>query len=305
VAPEILDAMAAAGNGKVIAGFGSAVERILLNQTDPDADPPSEGTPNPIFVDNPDLHRALSIAINRQELVDVGYGPAGAPTCNVWPVGAQNSTNNDWCLSQNIEEANALLDGLGYLDTDDDGIREADGYGPLSFVYVTSTNAVRQSNQELVKSYWEQIGVEAVLRNEDASLFFDGTCASDVCIWKFFTDMQMFTNTSSSPYAGSYLSGFDSEKIPTSGNSWGGDNIVRLNDPDLDSLLDTILSTPVDDPNFNSLVIEANDVISTSGLIPLIHRAENSAISNSIEGFGTLNAWDSEYWNVEDWSRAG
>jgi peptide/nickel transport system substrate-binding protein len=115
----------------------------------------------------------------------------------------------------------------------------------------------------------------------------------------------MFTNTSSSPYAGSYLSGFDSEKIPTSGNSWGGDNIVRLNDPDLDSLLDTILSTPVDDPNFNSLVIEANDVISTSGLIPLIHRAENSAISNSIEGFGTLNAWDSEYWNVEDWSRAG
>jgi peptide/nickel transport system substrate-binding protein len=305
VAPEILDAMAAAGNGRVIAGFGSAVERVLLNQTDPDADPPSEGTPNPIFVDNPDLHRALSIAINRQELVDVGYGPAGAPTCNVWPVGAQNSSNNDWCLTQNIEEANALLDGLGYLDTDGDGIREAEGYGPLSFTYVTSTNAVRQSNQELVKAYWAEIGVEAEMRNEDASLFFDGTCASDVCIWKFFTDMQMFTNTSSSPYAGSYLAGFDSEKIPTSANSWGGDNIVRLNNADLDALFDTILSTPVDDPNFNNLIIEANDIISTTGIIPLIHRAENSAISNSIEGFGTLNAWDSEYWNVEDWTRAG
>ncbi len=99
----------------------------------------------------------------------------------------RRARNLDDCLTQDIDAANALLDGLGYLDTDGDGVREAEGFGPLEFDYVTSTNAVRQSNQELIASYWEQIGVKANMKNEDASLFFDGTCASDVCIWKFFT----------------------------------------------------------------------------------------------------------------------
>ena len=32
-----------------------------------------------------------------------------------------------------------------------------------------STNAVRQSNQDLIKGYWEEIGVVANMKNEDAS----------------------------------------------------------------------------------------------------------------------------------------
>lgn len=305
VAPEILSAMEAAGNGRLASAFTANVEHINLNQTDPFADPPSEGTPNPLFVDNPDLHRALSIAINRDELVAVGYGPAGNPTCNMWPVGTQNSTNNDWCLTQDIDGANALLDGLGYMDTDGDGIREAEGYGPLEFDYVTSTNAVRQSNQELIASYWEQIGVKANMKNEDASLFFDGTCASDVCIWKFFTPMEMFTNGSSGPYGPGYLDGWTSDKIPTSATSWGGDNIPRLNNAEYDALAEQALATALDDPGFDDIVIQMNDILSTTAVIPLIHRANASAFSNAIENTGDLNGWDSEYWNIEEWTRTG
>jgi peptide/nickel transport system substrate-binding protein len=302
VAPEIIAPMEAAGNGRTATAFTANVEHINLNQTDPFADPPSEGTPHPLFVDNPDLHRALSIAINRDELVAVGYGPAGIPTCNMWPVGEQ-STTNDWCLTQNIDEANALLDGLGYLDTDGDGVREADGYGPLEFDYVTSTNAVRQSNQELIKSYWEQIGVVANMQNEDASLFFDGTCASDACIWKFFTPMEMFTNGSTGPDA-SYLAGWISEKIPTSATAWGGDNIPRLNNAEYDATELEFRSLALDDPKRAELVIKMNDILSTTAIIPLIHRGNVSAFANSIDGVGDLNGWDSEYYNVEDWFRA-
>ena len=305
VAPEILSAMEAAGNGRLESGFASSVEHINLNQTDPDADPPSEGTPNPLFVDNPDLHKALSIAINRDELVTVGYGPAGAPTCNFWPVGAEASTNLDDCLTQDIAGANALLDGLGYMDTDGDGVREAPGYGPLEFDYVTSTNAVRQSNQELVKSYWEEIGVKANMKNEDASLFFDGTCASDACIWKFFTDIEMFTNSSSGPDAYGYLKGFRSDQIPTSATSWGGENIPRINNAELDAAIDELSTTPLDDPGRTDLIIKINDIVSSTGIIPLIYRANPSAFANSVEGVGDLNGWDSEYWNIEDWTRTG
>ena len=305
VAPEILTSMESAGIGRLESGFASSVEHIILNQTDPYADPPSEGTPHPLFVDNPDLHDALSLAINRDELVAVGYGPAGAPTCNYWPVGAEASTNLDACLTQDIDAANALLDGLGYMDTDGDGVREAPGFGPLEFDYVTSTNAVRQSNQELVQSYWEEIGVKANMKNEDASLFFDGTCASDACIWKFFNPIQMYTNSSSGPDAFGYLKGFRSDQIPTSATSWGGENIARINNPELDAAIDELSTTPLDDPGRTDLVIKINDIVSSSGLIPLIYRANNSAFANSIQGVGDLNGWDSEYWNIEDWVREG
>ncbi len=305
VAPEILSSMEAAGNGRLAAGFASSVEHINLNQTDPDADPPSEGTPNPIFVDNPEFHRALSIAINRDELVAVGYGAAGAPTCYYWPVEGDNDGNLDYCLTQDIEGANAILDELGYMDTDGDGVREAEGYGPLEFDYVTSTNAVRQSNQELIAQYWSEIGVKANMRNEDASLFFDGTCASDACIWKFFTDIEMYTNSSSGPDGPGYLKGFKSDQIPTSGNNWGGENIVRINSPELDALIDEMVAAPIDDPGRRDLVAQVNEFVSSQAIIPLIYRANNSAFANSIENTGDLNGWDSEYWNIEEWTRAG
>ena len=305
VAPEILAPMEAVGEGRLVSGFTANVEHINLNQTDPYADPPSEGTPHPLFVDNPDLHRALSIAINRDELVAVGYGPSGNPTCNMWPVGAENSTNNDWCLTQDIDGANALLDGLGYLDTNGDGIREADGFGELEFDYVTSTNGVRQSNQELIANYWEQIGVKANMLNVDASLFFDGTCASDDCIWKFFYPMEMFTNGASSPYAAAYLSSWDSSQIPTSENSWGLNNMPRLNSAEYDALNAEAKTTALDDPRYTEIIIEMNDILSTSAVIPLIHRASASAWSSDLVGTGDLNAWDSEYWNIEQWAREG
>ncbi len=38
LAPEILDDMASAGNGQVVTAFGTSVERLHLNQTDPSAD---------------------------------------------------------------------------------------------------------------------------------------------------------------------------------------------------------------------------------------------------------------------------
>ena len=53
--------------------------------------------PHPFLAD-PAVRRALSLAIDRQILVDVGYGAAGQPTCNVLPAPAiYVSTANDEC----------------------------------------------------------------------------------------------------------------------------------------------------------------------------------------------------------------
>jgi peptide/nickel transport system substrate-binding protein len=308
VAPEILGPMEATGIGTIFAGFNSSVEHINLNQTDPDGDPPSDyqegNNPNPVFFENTVLHDALSLAINREEIVAVGYGPAGEPTCNIWPVEGAVSTNNDDICTQDLEAANALLDDNGYVDTDGDGVRETPDGVPLEFDYVTSTNAVRQSEQDLIAVYWEQIGVATNMRNEDASLFFDGTAASDASIWKFFTDIQMYTNSSAGPDAQGYLQDWRCESIPESTNSWGGGNVVRLCNEEFDALHDQLSGTALDDPARSELVIQLNDIIVEYSTIPIINRASVSAFANTLQGQGDLNGWDSEYWNIEDWTRS-
>jgi peptide/nickel transport system substrate-binding protein len=312
VAPEILGPMADAGKGEVVVSFTGNVEHISLNQTDNRADGDAQSNwldgnnPNPFFFENPEFARALSLAISRDELVIVGYGATGIPTCNIWPVGEQ-STNNDWCLTQDIDEANNILDGLGYLDTDNDGVRELPTGEALEFDYVTSTNAVRQSNQDLIKGYWADIGVVANMKNEDASLFFDGTCASDACIWKFFSDLEMFTNGSTLPDPASYLQGWTTDQIPTPENAWGSSNMPRISNAELDAAWAELNAASIDDPARNDLVIRVNDIISaeSGGVIPLILRGSVSAFSNEIKNTGPLNGWDSEYWNIQEWTREG
>ena len=84
LAPDVIAGMEAAGKGKNVAAFGSLVERIHVNLTDPSPGLP-EGErstvkhPHPILTD-PAVRKALSMAIDRELLTEIGYGPAGQPT---------------------------------------------------------------------------------------------------------------------------------------------------------------------------------------------------------------------------------
>ncbi|MDE0045615.1 MAG: peptide ABC transporter substrate-binding protein, partial [bacterium] len=153
LAPDVLEGMQDAGLGVVVSGFGTLVERLIVNLTDPSpglGDERSTRThPHPVLSDQA-IRKALSMAIDRETLVEIGYGPAGRTTCNIVPAPAPyTSTANDDCLVQDIDGANRLLDEAGWLPGAD-GIRQKDG-ARLSIVYQTSTNSVRQDFQALIK----------------------------------------------------------------------------------------------------------------------------------------------------------
>jgi peptide/nickel transport system substrate-binding protein len=89
VEPEILSQMAAAGKGEIVSSFGTSVERLMVQFTNPDpalGDKRAtvEGGPHP-FLSDPAVRRALSLAIDRQILVDAGYGAGGQIGCNLLP----------------------------------------------------------------------------------------------------------------------------------------------------------------------------------------------------------------------------
>jgi peptide/nickel transport system substrate-binding protein len=308
VDPVVLDAMQARGRGEIVSAFASAVELLFLNQTNPDpslGDLRSEyvnGTnPHP-FLTDPVVGRALSLAIDRQALVDIGYGEGGRPTCNAWPAPAEQvSRNNDECLEQDIELARTLLDEAGIVDTDGDGIRERNGV-PLRILYQTSTNGVRQTTQELIKEWWAELGVETELKTVNGSVFFGDDPASTDTVGKFYADVEMFAVISIGKDAEGVLGRYTTDKIPSAENKFATQNTPRFQSDSFDAVYEELLQT-ADPARRDAIVIALNDLLVQSGaIVPLIHRGSVSAHAIDIEGI-RLNAWDSELWNIEMWSR--
>jgi peptide/nickel transport system substrate-binding protein len=307
LAPDVIAGMAAAGQGQVVSAFGTLVERIEVNLTDPSpALPEGERStvmhPHP-FLTDARVREALSIAIDRDLLVEVGYGQAGRPTCNLVPAPVIYASDNTACLTQDMDRAMALLEEAGFTDTDGDGVREnADGVR-LSVLYQTSTNAVRQDFQALIKDWWEQIGVEVELRNIDAGVFFGGDPASPDTFQKFYADVEMYANNFEGTDPQAYLAAYTCDKIPGPDNGWQGENINRICDPAYDALVAQLAQTG-ELSERAALAIQMNDFVTKDSniIIPLVDRGRVSAHSNTLGGV-VLNTWDSELWNVADWYR--
>ncbi|MEX0370708.1 MAG: peptide ABC transporter substrate-binding protein [Tateyamaria sp.] len=305
VAPDVLAEMESAGRGDLMTSFGPSVERIMLNNTNPDpALGPDERAvirPHP-FLQDPAVYNAMSLAIDRVLLAEIGYGAGGQVTCNWIPAPASYNSDTFTCDTQDIDAANAMLDAAGIVDTDGDGVREKDGV-PLSILYQTSTNSIRQDYQALIKEWWSQIGIETELRNIDASVFFGGDAGSPDTFQKFYADVEMYTNTFSGTDPQAYLANMLCDKAPSPASQWQGENISRFCMEEYDALW-TTLSQTSDLDERASIGRQLNDMaVSNGAMIPLTHRGDISAKAKSLAGV-RMNSWDSELWNIADWTRA-
>ncbi len=302
--PDALQKMQEAGKGRVVSAFGTMVERILVNLTDPRPGLGGERStrkhPHP-FLNDRAVRKALSMAIDRGLLTEIGYGQAGKPTCNVVPApDIFVSTANDLCLVQDIEGANKLLEEAGWVPGPD-GVRAKDGVR-LSMLYQTSTDPVRQAFQALIKRWWAEIGVETELRNISASVFFGSDPGSSDTFQKFYADVQMYANnfagTDPEPYLGNWRCGND----PRPETQWQGSNMPRYCSRKYDMLLAEMAQTG-DLAERARLGKAMNDMLVQDHIIlPLVHRGRVSAHANTLGGV-KLNTWDSELWNAADWRR--
>jgi peptide/nickel transport system substrate-binding protein len=170
-------------------------------------------------------------------------------------------------------------------------------------VYQTSTNAVRQDFQALIKQWWSEIGVEAELKNVSASVFFGGDPGSPDTFQKFYADVEMYANNFDGTDPEAYLSAYKCDKAPRPETQWQGENINRFCDPAYDALI-VELSRTADPQERRALAVKMNNMLTVDSnvIIPLVDRGRVSAHANSLGGV-ILNTWDSEMWNVADWYR--
>ena len=309
ITPETLAALAGGGPGSIVSAFAGDTERIVINHTNPD---PALGEDRSEYLDGANPHpfltfapitQAMSMAIDRARIADELYGSAAAPTCNLVP-GPERyvSSANDGCLAQDIEGAKALLDEHGVVDSDGDGVREYEGIA-LRITYQTSTNAVRQATQALVRDWWAEIGIETTLVNHDASVFFGGDPIADASSTyrRFFADVQMYT-TGPGVDPQEYLSAQRCGHIAARGNQWSDGNIARWCDPEYDRLYEELART-TDEDDRAALIKRLNDrLVQGYAEIPLVHRGFVSAHHDTLRGVRP-NAWDSDLWNIAEWRR--
>jgi peptide/nickel transport system substrate-binding protein len=308
VEPAVLQPMLAAGKGDLVVPQGTNVERIHINFSDPnkevDGQRSEKNTPNPVLSDKA-VRDAFNVAVPRALIASQFYGEGEPPTSNLLAgLASFESPNTSWKFD--LDAANKFLDDGGWAKDGD--YRAKDGV-PLSVVYATTINQVRQKTQAVVKQALEAIGCKVQLQQVDAGIYFDSGAGNDQNINHFYWDLAMYTSSAVSPIPLSsmtaYYAGKDGVNIAQKSNGWAAQNASRWVNEEYDKAFEE-LGAATSFENANVLLIKLNDlVIDNVAVIPEVNRAADKyAISVTLNHENVaLGAFEFNYWNIANWNR--
>ncbi|TAK27699.1 MAG: ABC transporter substrate-binding protein [Chloroflexota bacterium] len=118
--------------------------------------------------DRPEFRRALSLALDRQALVDTVLLGQGRPGTRGYPHPDSPWTKPDLSTPFDRGQAQALLDMLGFADRNGDGVRETTTGQPLQFTLkVAATEPAWIRAAELVSRQLAQVGIKLTLQTLD------------------------------------------------------------------------------------------------------------------------------------------
>lgn len=271
------------------APFAPEVTDIILNVTEPENCPADDGvcSGHPALRDR-NVRLALSHATDKQNIIDVVLLGLGTPGLTLLPDGLgvfYNDQIEDYAFD--IARANQILDEAGYVDTNNDGVRETADGRDLTFRLnwpSDSTNAPRMA--ELLSGTWGQIGV----RTEQQAL--DPDALTSICCPTFDFDIILW-GWGSDPDPGFLLSVMTSAEIPTGTNETGYAN------PEYDALY-AQQATELEDAQRITLIHQMQEIVhhDIPYIIPYYPQAVQAYRSDTFRGWLT----DSDKIGLEDLS---
>jgi peptide/nickel transport system substrate-binding protein len=302
VEDEMLKRLEQGGRGRADIVAGGNIEHIQCNFTDPwtevDGERSSLKTKHPFLTDAA-VRLALSVLVDRGSLQEQIYGRTGLATANFLNSPSRvASKNTKWEF--NVDRANQLLDAAGWK-RGGDGIREKDGK-KLKLVYQTSINPLRQKTQQIVKQAASKVGIDMELKSVTASVYFSSDAANPDTYGHFYTDIQMYTTTMTSPDPEYFMNQFTTWEAASKDNKWQGRNITRWRSEDYDKVF-RASEAELDPVKRSALFIKMNDlVIQNVVVIPVVFRPRVSGISSRLRD-AVQSGWDSDFWALAYWSR--
>jgi peptide/nickel transport system substrate-binding protein len=301
VEDEILKRLEQGGKGRADIAMGGNIEHIQVNTTDPwtevEGERSSLKTTHP-FLKDLAVRQALNLLVDRGGVQEQIYGRTGIATANFLNAPSRfASKNTKWEF--NVDKANQILDAAGWK-RGGDGIRAKDGKR-LKLVYQTSVNAPRQKNQAIVKQACNKAGIEVELKSVVASVYFSSDPANPDTYPHFYTDIQMYTTTMTSPDAEFFMNQFTSWEAASKANKWSGRNITRWRSEEYDKTY-RAAEIELDPAKRAALFVKMNDlVIQNVVVIPVVYRPRVAAISKKLHA--VQSGWDSDFWYLPFWYR--
>jgi peptide/nickel transport system substrate-binding protein len=236
--------------------------------------------------------------------VDVGYGEAGRPTCNLVPAPEIYASDDTECATTYDPEA-----AMAFLRRRASPTRTATACARTRTAcgcrWSTRPRPMRcgRTSRRSSRKWWEAIGFEVELRNIDAGVYFGGDPASPDTIEKFYADVEMYANEFEGIDPTSYLAAYTCDKIPSPATNWGGQNVNRVCDPAYEALLAEFQAS-ADTEERGRLARAMNEYLTLENhvIIGLVHRGRVSGRGLDLGGV-ELNPYDAELWNAADWFR--
>lgn len=322
--PELIAEYLQGGQGQIRAVARTTEERINFNLSDPRVEGPDGQlsyweNPHPVLSD-PVVRQAISLAIDRETILDRLYNPDGERTTASIITGNPqwDSPNTSWAYDP--DQANQILDDAGWVRNGD--VREKDGQR-LDFTYATSINSVRQKTQIIVQQNLKEIGVAVQLQQVDAGVYFGADTGNTQNINHMYVDLNMYSSGPPLSLPITYMSnwytgGETRSNIAQASNGWAGTNFQRYQSAEYDAewvQLNSGAFATLEEAAQS--IIRLNDILWRDNVaVPLVNRAAGSgsyAIHNTLihgedkatgeDNYGS-QAFDDGFWNIANWNRS-
>ncbi len=242
------------------------------------------------------VRKALVTAINREELVKALF--AGKQTVaihNLAPIDPWYSDDPKkiTLYPYSKREAAKLLDEAGWK-IGEGGYRFKDGKKLQLQFMTTAGNKIRETVQAYLQSQWKAVGIDVVIKNEPARVFFGETTKK-----RKFGAMAMYAWTSSPE--SSPKPNFHSSQIPTAKNGFSGQNYPGWKNPKVDELCDKVDS----EFDFKKRVVLGQEFLKyytdEVPAIPLYYRSDISVTPKILKNFKLTGHQFAETNEVEKW----
>jgi peptide/nickel transport system substrate-binding protein len=147
-------ALEAEPNVDVVIQESTVVDELIINSHE-------DGT-QPASLNDPAVRLAIAHAIDKQQIINVAYLGYAEAASTIIPTSMKDWHNSDVVdVPYDIEEANAILDAAGYIDTDGDGIREDQEGNPLEYRLYSEPDARYVRILEIISQGLSDIGISA------------------------------------------------------------------------------------------------------------------------------------------------
>lgn len=161
----------------------TVIDELIINS--------HEGGTQPASLNDPQVRLAIAHAIDKQQIVNVGFLGYAEPATGIIPRSMGDWYNSDLAdVPYDLDEGNRILDEAGYLDGDGDGVREDAEGNPLEYRLYAEDDATETRILEIISDGLAQIGISAppTPLDEDSLIALYPDFDFDMILWGWGLD---------------------------------------------------------------------------------------------------------------------